>query len=353
MIDNAIRLGAIAILFIATFNIVQPFVGIVMWAVIIAVSIYPAYIWMARKLGGRKGTAAAAITILGLLIIIVPAAGLTTALIDTAQAAAAELEDGAIEIPPPAASVAEWPFVGERLHALWSLAANNLEAALETLKPQLQSLGSATLSVAAAAGIGVLQFAVSLIISGILLAKSGSGSAFATATFERLAPGQGERLSKLAEGTIRGVASGVIGVALIQSLLAGIGFVIADIPGAGFWAFLCLLLGIMQLSIALVCIPVIIYAFSALDTTWAIVFLVYNVPVIALDNVLKPLLMGRGVEAPMLVVFVGAIGGFITSGFIGLFVGAVVLVLAYELFQAWVAEPEADIEQTQAEGQHV
>ena len=136
------------------------------------------------------------------------------------------------------------------------------------------------------------------------------------------------------------VASGVIGVALIQALLAGIGFVVAGIPGAGLWALLCLLLGVMQVSIGLVCIPIVIYAFSTLDTTWAIVFLAYNIPVLSMDNVLKPLLMGRGVEAPMLIVFIGAIGGFITSGFIGLFVGAVTLVLAYELFQAWVAAPE-------------
>ena len=340
MIDTAIRLGAIAILIIATFNIVEPFVGIVMWSVIIAVSLYPAYMWTAGKLGGSHRTAAAIVTILGLLIIIVPSVGLTTALVETAQTVATELEDGSLEIPPPAASIADLPFVGERLHAFWSLAADNLTAALESMKPQLQSLGTSALSVAAAAGMGVLQFAVSLIIGGILLAKSDGGSAFATAAFERLAPGQGERFSKLAEGTIRGVASGVIGVALIQALLAGIGFVIAGIPGAGFWALLCLLLGVMQLSIALVCIPVIIYAFTTLDTTWAIVFLIYNVPVAALDNVLKPLLMGRGVEAPMLVVFIGAIGGFITSGFIGLFVGAVTLVLAYELFQAWVAGPE-------------
>ncbi len=128
-------------------------------------------------------------------------------------------------------------------------------------------------------------------------------------------------------------------MALIQALLAGIGFVVAGIPGAGLWALLCLLLGVMQLSIGLVCIPVVIYAFSTLDTTWAIVFLAYKIPVLAMDNVLKPLLMGRGVEAPMLIVFIGAIGGFITSGFIGLFVGAVTLVLAYELFQAWVAGP--------------
>lgn len=353
MIDTAIRLGAIAILLIATFNIVQPFIGIVMWAVIIAVSIYPVYVWTAKKLGGRYGVAAATVTIIGLLIIVVPAAGLTTALVDTAQAAAAELEDGTLEIPPPNAAVAEWPLVGERLHALWSLAANNLTAALEPLKPQLKELGKTALSVAAAAGLGVLQFAVSLIIGGILLAKSGPSSAFATAAFERLAPGQGESFSKLAEGTIRGVASGVVGVAFIQAMFAGIGFVVAGIPAAGLWALLCLLLGIMQLSIALVCIPVIIYAFSILDTTWAIVFLVYNIPVIAADNVLKPLLMGRGVEAPMLVVFIGAIGGFITSGFIGLFVGAVVLVLAYELFQAWVAEPTQDGILSEVESQDV
>lgn len=340
MIDSAIRLGAIAVLVIWSFTIIQPFLTVVLWAVIITVSVYPAHRWLADKLGGRQGLAATIIAVAGLAVIIGPVAALSSTLVENAQESAADLEDGTLKIPPPAESVAEWPFVGEQLHSAWSLAATNLEEALLSLKPQLQELGKIVLSLAAAAGIGVLQFIVSLIIAGVLLGTGARGADFATDTLNRLAPGNGKRLAKLAEGTIRGVATGVIGVAFIQALLAGVGFVAAGIPGAGLWTVLCLLLGIVQITMGIVCIPVVVYAFTILDTTWAVVFLIYMIPVMAVDNVLKPLLMGRGVEAPTLVVFLGAIGGFITSGFVGLFVGAVVLVLAYELFQAWVRGPD-------------
>ena len=137
-------------------------------------------------------------------------------------------------------------------------------------------------------------------------------------------------------------AAGIIGVALIQSLLAGLGFFVAGIPLAALWTFLVLFLGIIQLPPTLVTIPLIIYMFSTADTLAASLFLIYIVPVSLSDNVLKPLLLGRGVEAPMLVIFVGAIGGFILDGFIGLFVGAVILVLAYEVFVNWLRDVETE-----------
>ncbi len=135
---------------------------------------------------------------------------------------------------------------------------------------------------------------------------------------------------------------GVIGVAIVQAILAGIGFVVIGIPAAALWASICLVLAILQVSMAVVIIPIAIYVFSGHELLPSLLFVAWNIPVVALDNVLKPILMGRGVDAPILVIFVGAIGGFISFGFLGLFFGAVVLVIAYDLLIVWLDEITAE-----------
>ena len=160
----------------------------------------------------------------------------------------------------------------------------------------------------------------------------------------RLAGGYGQRFVELSESTIRSVATGIVGVALIQSTLAGVGLAVAGIPAAGLWALVALFLCIVQLGPGLVLLPAVIYVFSTATKPVAAVFLVWCLFVSLLDNFLKPLLLGRGVDAPILVIFVGAIGGFLSMGIIGLFVGSVVLVLFYTLLKSWVNEdllPEA------------
>ena len=137
---------------------------------------------------------------------------------------------------------------------------------------------------------------------------------------------------------MRSVASGILGVALIQSLLAGLGFMVAGVPAAGFWALLCLLLSVAQLGIFLILIPVVIYLFNTADIFTAVGFLIWSIPVGLIDNILKPILLVRGVKTPMVIIFMGAIGGFLASGIIGLFVGAVVLSLSYEVFLLWLGQ---------------
>jgi predicted PurR-regulated permease PerM len=151
--------------------------------------------------------------------------------------------------------------------------------------------------------------------------------------------------------TIRSVARGILGVAFLQSILAGLGFLAVGVPGAGLWALLCLLLAVVQIGIFPVVIPAVIYVFYTADTSTAVLFLVWGVLVSALDNVLKPMLLGRGVNVPMAVIFVGAIGGFLASGIVGLFIGSVILVLGYQLFMAWLyGTTEAVQDAAQASG---
>jgi predicted PurR-regulated permease PerM len=228
--------------------------------------------------------------------------------------------------------------VGEKLYALWEQASANLAETLAKLAPQFKALGSWLLSTAAGAGFAILQFLIAIVIAGVMLANSEAGGRATRAVARRLAGDQGEGFARLAEATVRSVARGILGVALIQFLLIALGFVVMDIPGAGLWALLCLILSVIQIGPFPVVLPVLIYAFSTSDTVPAVLFLIWNLFAGSVDNVLKPVLLGRGVEVPMAVIFVGAIGGFISSGIIGLFVGAVVLVLGYKLFLAWLGE---------------
>ena len=146
---------------------------------------------------------------------------------------------------------------------------------------------------------------------------------------------------KLARATVSSVVQGIVGVALIQAILAGVGFVAADVPGAGLWAMLVLVSAIVQLPVGLVVIPPILLVFSSASTTVAVLFTLWCVFISLVDNFLKPILFGRGVEIPTIVIFVGAIGGMLTMGIIGLFVGSVVLAVGYELFKAWIEEDES------------
>jgi len=355
-LEATIRIGTVILLAAWCFAIVKPFIIPIVWGIIIAVAEYPGYLRLRRALGGRGATAAALIAVLGLVLLVAPAVMLSTTLVDSAHGLAKGLQEGTIAVPPPPEAVKEWPVVGDKLDAFWRQASENLAAAIGKIAPQLKAIGSWLLSTAAGAGFGILQFVIAIILAGFLLARSEAGARAAQAIATRLAGEKGADFAMLAEATVRSVTRGILGVALIQSVLAGLGFMAMGIPGAGIWALLCLLLSVIQIGIFPITIPILIYVFSTADMAPAVVFLIWSILVGTLDNILKPVLLGRGVQVPMAVIFVGAIGGFITSGIIGLFVGAVVLVVGYKLFLVWlVGTPQEvarlpDAESPQREG---
>ncbi len=169
-----------------------------------------------------------------------------------------------------------------------------------------------------------------------MLTSAESGGRVARDLFVRLAGKRGAEFADDAKVTVRNVVKGILGVAIIQALLAGIGFAVAGVPAAGLWAFLCLLLAIVQIGIGPIVIPIIIVMFYKANTVTAAILAVWLVLVMLSDNVLKPILLGRGAPVPMPVIFLGAIGGFMSMGFLGLFVGALVLSVGYKLFKAWL-----------------
>ncbi|MEE4379977.1 MAG: AI-2E family transporter [Candidatus Competibacteraceae bacterium] len=339
-VEATIRIGIIVALAAWCFEIVRPFIIPIIWGMIIATAAFPGYRRLRTVLGEREGLAAMLFTVLMLIILIVPAVMLTDTLVDGAQWLAKGLNDGTLKIPPPPQNVATWPFIGDWLYQFWALASSNLEAALQQIAPHLRKFSSQLLSIGAGAGLEILLFIAAIVIAGVLLANSNSCHYAARAIARRLAGERGVHFADLAEVTVRSVSRGILGVAIIQSLLAGLGFLAAGVPGAGLWALLCLLLAVIQVGPALVLIPVVVYVFTTATTLVAMVFLIWCVFVGVLDNILKPILLGRGVDVPMIVIFAGAIGGFLSMGILGLFVGSIILVLGYTLFLVWLGEEE-------------
>jgi predicted PurR-regulated permease PerM len=322
--------------------IIAPFIGVLLWAVIIAVSVYPAFLWLSKRVGNRNGLAAACIVVLLLLLIVGPIAGSLPGFAESVRAIVADVQDGTLAVPPASERVRDWPVIGEPLHLVWTEAHSNITVVLERFRPQLQDAGVFALGSLAGAGLAVLQFIISIIIAGVILSHHQRIVAIANRLVARIAPESQTRFLKLTEHTVRGVTTGVIGVAFIQAILAGIGFAVIGVPAAAVWAALCLFLAIVQISIGIVVIPVAVYVFANHELLPFILFLAWNIPILAIDNVLKPLLMGRGVDAPMLIIFLGAIGGFISFGFLGLFFGAVVLVIANDILLSWLDEQDVD-----------
>jgi len=347
-VEATIRIGIIVALAAWCFEIVKPFIIPIIWGMIIATAAFPGYRRLRALLGERAGLAAALFTVLLLILLIVPAILLTDTLVDGAQWLAKGINDGTLKIPPPPESVATWPLIGDLLYPFWELASSNLEDALHQITPYLSKFSTQLLSIGARAGLEILLFVVAIVIAGVLLANSNDCHYAARAIARRLAGERGVHFADLAEVTVRSVSRGILGVAIIQSLLAGLGFLAAGVPGAGLWALLCLLLAVIQVGPALVLIPVVVYVFSTASTLTAVVFLIWSVFVGVLDNILKPVLLGRGVDVPMVVIFAGAIGGFLSMGIIGLFVGSIILVLSYTLILVWLGEEKRASDRTVA-----
>lgn len=342
-LEAAIRIGLVVLLVAWCFEIVKPFIVPVVWGIVIAIAVYPAYCWLERALADRRGLAAALIALLMLVVLIGPTVLLAGTLADSARKLVTSLTDGTLPIPAPPEGIGDWPIIGHPLERFWRLASVNIAAALAEIKPQVTAFGSWMLSTVAGLSLGILQFVLAIIIAGVLLANAAGGGEAARAIATRLAGERGAEYAELAQATVRSVTRGILGVALIQSLLAGLGFLAVGLPGAGLLALICLLLAVVQVGPGLVLLGASIYVFTEAETTPAVLFLIWNIFVALMDNVLKPMLLGRGSKVPMIVIFVGAIGGFLAEGIIGLFVGSVVLALSYTLFTAWLAEPQPDL----------
>ena len=342
VIQIAVRLVLIAVLFYWSFVLLRPFIPILAWAVVLAVALYPTYDWLSLHLGHRPRTAAFLITIVMLAVFLGPATWLGIGLVDGLRSVSGHLSSGDVKIPAPPDSVGNWPLVGKRVYEFWGQASLNLEAAFRQIAPQLKPLTGAILAFAGSAGTGTLKLLASVAITGFLLPAAPRVVAATRNTLAKIAPERRTDFLALAGATIRTVTQGVIGVAVLQSLLAGVGLKIAGVPHAGVLAFAILVLAIVQIGAAPVLLPVAIWAWMVKDPSVAALITVYLVLVGLVDNVLKPLLMGRGLSTPVLVIFVGVLGGTLAHGIVGLFVGPIILAVAWELLMAWGRDEPAE-----------
>jgi predicted PurR-regulated permease PerM len=340
LLDVLIRAALIIALAALCLWVFSPFLTLMIWAVILAVSLYPLHQALAGKMGGRQGLAATVLVLLGLVLLIGPTAVLMSSLGDSIHQLIRDVQHNALTIPAPPAAVATWPVVGERLHSAWTLAHTDLPALIQSLQPKIGDLARSALGFVAGIGVGILLFVAAIIIAGIIMAFGESGARSSRAIFERVVgPERGAEFTKLATATIRAVATGVIGVALIQAIIVGLCLLVAGVPWAGVLSVITLVLGIAQIPALVATLPAIAYLWMSGDygTGAAAGYTVLLVVAGMSDNVLKPLMLGRGVEAPMPVILLGALGGMAAAGILGMFVGATLLALGYQIFKGWVA----------------
>lgn len=342
-LETAIRLGLIAAMIALCFWIMHPFLVSILWGLIIAVAAWPGYSRLLGWLGQRRLLASALFSLLALVLLIFPILLLSGTLVEGVTMASKSIHRGVLEIPP-SPDLSAVPLVGDDIEAFWDQASDNLEEALKSIEPQLQAIGARALGLAANAGMGVVHLLIAIVIAAILLAKSDEGRRLSDAIAARLMGDEGRRFARLAESVVRSVSRGIIGIALIQALLGGVGMLVAGVPAAGLWALLIMVSATIQLGAFPVLLLVSLYMFYSGDMTTAVLFAIWSAFVASLDNLLKPLLLGRGVEVPMAVIFVGALGGLLNAGIIGLFIGPVILALGYELFLAWIRSPRAAME---------
>ncbi|WP_233833792.1 AI-2E family transporter [Paraburkholderia sp. ZP32-5] len=345
LLDVLIRAGLIAVLASFCFRIFAPFLNLMVWAIILAITLYPLQVRLRGPLGGKDGLIATLIILVAFTVILVPTYLLGVAVAASIERAMEVFKSGSFQIPPPAESVAAWPLVGQRVYDFWAQASTDLTGLLQKFAPQLKELGLALLSAVTGLSAGLLVFFLALIVAGILMAHGDKGYHSTVQIASRISgPDNGRQIADLCTATIRAVAQGVVGIAFIQMLLIGVAFVVMGIPAAGLLALAVLLIGIMQLPATLITIPVIVFVIVTKGVSTAtIIFSVYVFVAGLADNVLKPLLLGRGVAVPMPVVLIGALGGMVTGGVIGLFIGPVMLAVGYQLFWRWVKDqPQAE-----------
>jgi predicted PurR-regulated permease PerM len=339
LMDTLIRIALLIGLAVLCFRVLSPFLNLIVWSIILAVTLYPLHQMLARRIGGRQKLSSVVFVILGIALIVVPTWLLMNSFADSIQRFIGAVQHNTLHVPPPSEGVKTWPIVGEKLFDVWSKAAADLPALLQTMQPKISTLARDALSMVASIGGTMLLFLASFFVANIVMAHGDSIGRRGRAAFTRVAgSARGEALVKLTISTIRAVALGVVGVAAIQALLIGLALLLAGIPVAGVLAIVALVLGIAQVPALVVTLPVIIYIWASgqYSSGAAILHTIILLLTGAADNVLKPLMLGRGVDVPMPVILFGALGGMASGGILGMFVGATVLAVENKLFTNWL-----------------
>lgn len=324
--------------------ILSPFLNPLLWGGIIAVAVAPLHHRLTRNIGNRGRLSAILVTLVLLSLIFVPGYFLIRSMVQSVEAISLVLQNNALVLPAPDARTAEWPLVGEAVYNLWVRASENLQGLIMEYSPRLADMGQWLLSTLFQTGLGLLQLILAILASGFFLLYSKGAQRVFLRLADRVMGQNGGEIIYMAEHTIRQVTKGILGVSVIQAVFLAAGFVLAGIPYAGIWAILCLILSVIQLGPAPVVLAIIVYLFTQYSVFIASLWTVYFVLGMFVDNILKPILLGKGAMVPMPVIFLGSLGGFMLTGFEGLFTGAVVLSVGYKLIWLWLDLQNNDAE---------
>jgi predicted PurR-regulated permease PerM len=336
-IDLILKVGTFFLVIFLCFKILKPFLGMLLWGLIIAIILFPIFQRIRSLLGNRNKLSSILLTLVALSILVLPSIWLVEQLVDGVKLLAGNIQAGNLSLPPPSESVEQWPLIGEWLYKHWLQLSENMAETLKGFLPQILVWVEKHLERLANTGLGVLEFAASIIIAGVFLIFFEKASGSGRKIFQKMMGARGDEFLKMSLQTIRNVATGVLGVAVIQTSLMGLGLILAQVPLAAIWILLILVMTIAQLPVLLFTIPLAIYLFAFMDPLPAVLWTLYFLVMGMIDNIFKPLLMGKGSDVPMLVIFLGALGGFMAFGFIGLFLGSIILSLAYKLYHTWAA----------------
>ncbi len=335
---------SILLLIVAALWVLRPFMLAIIWATMIVVATWPLMIKVQRRLANKRALAVTVMCVVLLLFLVVPlsiAVATIVGSIDDIPEWSKSL--ATMTLPAPPAFISGIPMVGERLAHLWEeVAAAGMEAQFARLAPYGTAITKWLVSEAGSVGFMAIQFLLTVVIAAIMYAHGETAAAALRRFGRRLAGERGENVVKLAGQAIRGVALGIGVTALIQTALAGIGLVVTGIPFAGFLTALVLLCCLAQIGPTLVLAGAVIWLYWKDDTVWAVVLLVWTIIVASLDNIIRPVLIRKGADLPLLLIFAGVLGGLLAFGIIGLFVGPVVLAVTYTLACDWVDGPPVD-----------
>jgi predicted PurR-regulated permease PerM len=339
----------LAVLFIggliaAAFWILRPFLGALIWAAMIVVATWPLMHRVQRWLWGRRWLAVAVMIVVLLLVFLIPIALAVSSIVTNADQIIAWAKAlGTLTLPPPPDWLQGVPFFGEKLASLWrEYAASGMAELAALLQPYATRLLGWFAGEAGAFGLIGVQFLLTILLAGILYAQGEDALSFVQRFFRRLAGERGASVVVLAGQAIRAVALGVVVTALVQSIMGGIGLAVAGVPFAPVLTAAMFLLAVAQIGAAPVLFCASVWIYWSGDTAWAIAMLVWTILVGSLDNILRPILIRQGADLPLLLIFAGVIGGLITFGLVGLFVGPVVLAVTYTLLDSWMQQRPAE-----------
>jgi predicted PurR-regulated permease PerM len=342
LVELLLPLLLVTLLVVLCAQLLVPFIGLLIWTIILAVCFYPLHRRLKKSMSNRLsaiviGLGLSAVVLVPTTIAAISAAGSVPNLV-------AAIQTGDQKIPPPPAGLRELPVVGERANAMWTQASTDLPAFTKQYRPQLAAFVKSLVSFASGLFVTVLLIVAAIIFAAITLAYSQAARAFIANVFARVTGTRenGDHYMEVIGATIKSVANGVIGVAFVQALLCGIGFFVIGVPGAGLLSIAAMALGVVQVPVLLVTLPAIIWAFAVKSTTVAIIFMVWSIIAGLSDAVLKPMMIGHGLEVPMPVILLGVIGGVMAYGLAGLFIGAVLLAVGYVLFIEWLGKAPGD-----------